>query len=1390
MAPRIFDLLTRRRAFVWALLGLLVAAGAVGTVRMPIDMSFRPTFSTDRTEVQRTAAHEKIFGQVGFRDLVAIVDARGARPPSFMTALAQLAGRLRAMPFVVEVRDPTRFPFFDRDGSLQANGIAGALPAGATFESSSARPLIEDLLRSPSARRVVVGDPVGDRAGDLVGDNGWTFAVTASLDIPNESFARRRAAVAAFERIVRDWSRETGLPAQITGYPEVEQVYAVEVLRSVLQGIAILLLVMVAVLFVYFRRWSDVVTCLCGVSLSVPIVLGTMAAIGQPFSIVNSQVLTLVLIVGIGQALHQQEEYRRRREAGRDHVAANREAFSILAWPSFMTGLATAAGFGALLTADMRAIWSFGLSTALGVCIVYVVNWAVGPALIDLFYRGAPAESFLGTRSSGTLAAIRWADRLLRRHPAGVTLAFLAVTIALGVAGVSRLSVDQKVNEELTADHPALRAERAYESQLAGFLGPELSVRPTAAGASMRDLTGELVRFVDRLCDMPEVRYVASPLDLMPQPLLPSGQRGKACKRGGGEMGFATGARRGLAGPSVAALARSVLSEEGTGAAIIVRVADLGTARSLPFVEQIRAAARETMPHATVEPVGQWWLAQQGMNRLSRDVMLSAVTALLVILPIMWFGIRDWKLFLAAIPPTVLPIAATLGFMGLAHITVRIGTAMILAIALGLAADDTVHLSVRIRDRVRRGSEVGSAISATLLRTGRPCSFSSYVLIAGFGSMLASSLLALRAMGEIAMFTMAFALATDVVLGPAIYLLLFRRWGQTRSAVGSGETLRDLFLRTLERHPERPALTYASAEASPPSSARGRRNWRTLSWNEVAHLVVEVARALAERAPEAGTGAATVAFTVAILADTDPRYFLLELAVGLVGGAVQPLYVSSTDDELRRALAATGADLLVVGRSQQARGAVLHPRSIALEEIVRLPGIDTRSAVLPAAVEPFDVSAARAAIAALPARAPEAALLFLQSTGTTGPARVIEISERALVAAVQAVAGEASHEFPRFLSFLPTAHISERLLTLYLSIALVGHTYFGGGLASVVDDLRACHPTVFLAPPLLLESIQSESTRAASASAVGRRLLASVRRTAEAIVARGVGGESARGGGARFFGWQLRRQLGLDRVLDALSGTAPLSMSLGAWFEAVGLPVRNVYGQTELTGATSMTARRGSQIGTQIGSVGRPVRGVEVRISDGQELLVRSRSAFTRYVGDESATARTLVDGWLHSGDRAEIRETGDIVLAGRVQPVVIATDGAAVDTAAMASRLKAALGDAEVVLSPLDDRGEVCLYVARCSGPSGPSGASAPLEDGDPLWRRISALVNEVDPQGVIRGWALFEDGFTQVTGEVGPTGKPRGWRIHELRSNHLRSRSGTAGGESPPGSRRCASA
>ncbi|WP_250279099.1 MMPL family transporter [Frankia sp. Cppng1_Ct_nod] len=765
-AGRIYDRLARHRTFVLVCLVLGVLAGAVGTLGMRMDMSFRPVFTGNHQQLARTSAFEKAFGDLGFNDLVAIADVGDAGDPRALTRTHELADRLRGLPHFVTVRDPLTFPFFDADGRLHPAGVAAELSDART--PGEQRAVVDSVLHSASARRIIFGD-----------DN-RQVAVTVALDIANDDFSHWRDAVKQFRATVRDWSRQTGIATSFTGYPEVEQVYAHEVLFSVLRSIALLLVVMLVILFVYFRRVRDVVTCLAGVTLSVPLVLGVMTLLGQPFSIVNSQVLTLVLIVGIAEALHHQQEYLRRREAGRDHATANREAFTILAWPAFMTGLATTVGFAALLTADMTAISSFGMSTALGVMIVYGVNWLTVPSLIHLFYRNTPPNAFRRRSASWTVAMLSRADGLLQRRPGRVVLGFVMGTTALGIVGASGLSIDQKVNEELPKNHPAVIAQSTYEHQFAGFLGPVLWVRPRSG--TVVGTEGQLAALVNRLCAMPDVRYVASPLDLVPQPSLTAGQSDPGCLRRPADLRGAVAARQGRAGPVVQRFADTLLTPAGDQAAVIVRVPDIGTARSLPFVEQVRAAARETMPDADVATVGEWWLAQQGMHSLSFEMMLSAITALALILPIMWFAIRDAKLFLAGIVPTVLPVFATLGFMGLTHISVRIGTAMILAIALGLAADDTIHLSVRIRDRVRAGSAPSSAVTATMLRTGRPASFSSYVLIGGFASMTASSLIALQEMGLIAAFTMSFALATDLLLGPALYLLFVRGRPRRRAA--------------------------------------------------------------------------------------------------------------------------------------------------------------------------------------------------------------------------------------------------------------------------------------------------------------------------------------------------------------------------------------------------------------------------------------------------------------------------------------------------------------------------------------------------------------------------------------------------------------------------------
>ena len=113
-AAGLYDAMVRHRRVVLGGLVLGVVAGFVGASRLRIDMSFRPTFIGDKTQLARTADHERVFGQVGFRDLVAIADVGDATDPERSRAWRSLAERLRRIPSVIEVRDPASFPFFDR----------------------------------------------------------------------------------------------------------------------------------------------------------------------------------------------------------------------------------------------------------------------------------------------------------------------------------------------------------------------------------------------------------------------------------------------------------------------------------------------------------------------------------------------------------------------------------------------------------------------------------------------------------------------------------------------------------------------------------------------------------------------------------------------------------------------------------------------------------------------------------------------------------------------------------------------------------------------------------------------------------------------------------------------------------------------------------------------------------------------------------------------------------------------------------------------------------------------------------------------------------------------------------------------------------------------------
>jgi long-chain acyl-CoA synthetase len=314
--------------------------------------------------------------------------------------------------------------------------------------------------------------------------------------------------------------------------------------------------------------------------------------------------------------------------------------------------------------------------------------------------------------------------------------------------------------------------------------------------------------------------------------------------------------------------------------------------------------------------------------------------------------------------------------------------------------------------------------------------------------------------------------------------------------------------------------------------------------------------------------------------------------------------------------------------------------------------------------------------------------ILVYTSGTTGPPKGAMHSNRGVTHQMR----HANDLFPSSdseerLVFLPLCHVAERIGGYYLSLALGSVMNFAESPETVPDNLREVQPTIFLAVPRIWEKFYSGVTIAlkdatpfqnwmyAKALAAGYRLtdcrleggtpsvlLRLANRAAYWLVFRNI-----------------RRMIGLDRCRLAFTGAAPISPDLIRWYLALGVDMREVYGQTENCGvATVMPAER-----IKLGSVGKAAPWGEVKISPQGEILIKGDFLFMGYLNQPERTAETIdAQGWLHTGDVGSIDNEGFVRITDRMKDIIITSGGKNITPSEIENQLKFSpyISDAVVV--------------------------------------------------------------------------------------------------------------
>jgi len=534
--------------------------------------------------------------------------------------------------------------------------------------------------------------------------------------------------------------------------------------------------------------------------------------------------------------------------------------------------------------------------------------------------------------------------------------------------------------------------------------------------------------------------------------------------------------------------------------------------------------------------------------------------------------------------------------------------------------------------------------------------------------------------------------------------------------------------------------------------------WRELSWTEAAKRVEGYANGLLSLGVRKGD-----AFS--ILGSSRVEWALFDFALGSIGAIAAPIYAnSSTSDagyilDHSESIGVLCEDDLQRAKVEEARGGI--PR---LRHVLTFADLDDLSGLgrAYAAEHPNALREAGDAIEE------DDLFTYIYTSGTTGPPKGCMISHRNYYAMVAVVDDLPSFTGPEdtMLLYLPLAHNFGRLM--HLSGAYVGY-----GIAFLPDPLQvagalpAVKPTVFPSVPRVYEKIHTavvarfdEATGARRklvdwALGIGRRVSA-LRRAGEPVP-RGLAAQHRLADKLVYA--KVKARLG-GRLRLAISGGAPLSSEIAEFFHAIDILLIEGYGLTECTTAASTNTHEAYRFGT----VGRPLPGTEVKLAEDGELLLRSETVFLGYYKDPEATAEVLeADGWLRTGDIAEIDDDGFIVITDRKKDIIVTAGGKNVAPQNLENDLKTSkyvsqamvVGDRQPYIAALItlDPEEVPKWAAE----QGIAGDLATLAESEHVRELMQSVVDAVNSDRSryeqIKRFAILPRDFTMGDDELTPT-------------------------------------
>ena len=456
--------------------------------------------------------------------------------------------------------------------------------------------------------------------------------------------------------------------------------------------------------------------------------------------------------------------------------------------------------------------------------------------------------------------------------------------------------------------------------------------------------------------------------------------------------------------------------------------------------------------------------------------------------------------------------------------------------------------------------------------------------------------------------------------------------------------------------------------------------WHSTTWGQYYANARAIGLALADEGVARGE-------VIAMLSENRPEWLYADLGAQCMGMIATGVYPTSSSEQLDYILNNAGVRVLFVENQEQLDKALaVRDRCPTLKRIVvtDLKGLRHLHDDRVTDFETFMAKGAKLAETgadrleqAIDAGRPDDVAFLVYTSGTTGAPKGAMVVNRNLAYQIATAPQYLNLERgDRVLSFLPLCHIAERMGTVYNPLALGQIVHFPENAETVFNDMREVAPHLLFGPPRFWEKLYSQVTLfMQDAIPLARRLYDLVLSEGRAIATARLEENPAglpRRAFYRVLQWlvlsNMRSFMGLQNVKTAMTGAAPVPPDMLRWYMAVGIDLLEAFGMTETCGfCTSMPPER-----IKIGSCGVCAAGTEVRLGAESELLVRGPNVFAGYWNMSDKTAETIdADGWLHTGDCAEIDADGYVSIRDRIKDIIITSGGKNITPSVIENQVK-----------------------------------------------------------------------------------------------------------------------